>query len=438
MEWWMFIIFFIGGLFLVMSLGLSIAFSFFVVNLTFIIFSFGLSAGSSQIILSTFESLVKFTLTPVPLFILMGDVLMRSGIVGNALDSISKWMGKVPGRLSLISLAGGALFSNLSGSAMANTALLGSTLLPEMQKRGYRHNMTFGPIMAAAGLAIVIPPSTLAVLLGSLGKISVGPLLIAGIIPGLLMAATYVVYVIVRCKLNPDLAPAYDTGSFSMSDKLVSAVKYILPLGFIVFMVLGMIFLGVATPTEAAALGALGSYILALCYSKLNRKVFAESLLSTLKTTGMIMFIIAGASAFTQLLALTGATREVVGLVTEANVSPMTILVLMLLVVFIMGIFLEQIPIMMLTLPFFMPVVIGLDFNPIWFGVLMLIMMEIGTFSPPFGMVLFVMKGVSPKGTKMAHIYSSAIPFVLINIVIVAIIILFPAIATWLPDLMFD
>ncbi len=438
MEWWLILSLFIGGLLLIMAFGLPIAFSFFVVNLVFIIFSFGLEKGSSQIILSTYESLLHFSLTAVPLFILMGDVLMRSGIVSTAMETLSKFLGKLPGRLSLLSVVAGALFASLSGSGMANTAILGSTLIPEMRKYNYHRTLTFGPIMAAAGLAIVIPPSSLAVMLGSIGKISVGPLLIAGIIPGLVMAASYVLYIIIRCVINPQLAPAYEAGSFSLSDKLLSAVKYILPLGFIVFMVMGMIFLGVATPTEAAGLGALGAYILAISYGKMNKKVFLESLHSTMRTTAMITFIIAGAAAFSQLLALTGATREMVHFVTQFDVSPMLVLALMLLAVFVLGMFLEQIAIMMLTMPIYMPIVIELGFDPLWFGILMLITMEIGTYSPPFGMILFVMKGVAPKDTTMMDIYKSTIPFVLINIVIIIIIMFIPQIATWLPQLMYD
>lgn len=437
-EWWMYFIFFLGGLLILMSVGLPIALAFLGINILFMVWTFGFDAGMAQLTVSMYDSLVKFALTPIPLFILMGETLFRSGLIGHIMDTLSKLIGRVPGRLSLLTLGSGALFSNLSGSAMANTALLGSTLIPEMQKRGYKKPMIFGPIMGAAGLAIIIPPSTIAVLLGSIASIPVGPLLIAGILPGLLMAGLYLVYILVRCTMNKDLAPIYETKSYPWSDRIISVIKYILPLGFVIFSVLGSIILGVATPTEAAAFGALTSIVLVASYGNLKVQVIREILLSTAKTTGLVMFIIAGAAAFSQLLSLTGSTRVLVNTVSNLDYAPIVILLAMLALVFILGTFLEQIAIMMITMPLFMPVVITLGFDPIWFGILMLIAMEIGTFSPPFGMILFVMKGVAPKDTTMLDIYKSAMPFILLDVTALVIVLLIPSIATWLPALVYS
>lgn len=437
LEWWMYFIFFLGGLLILMSIGMPIAIAFLGINILFMALSFGFDSGMAQLTVSIYDSLIKFALTPIPLFILMGETLFRSGLIGHIIDTLSKLIGRVPGRLSLLTLGSGALFSNLSGSAMANTALLGSTMIPEMQKRGYKKSMIFGPIMGAAGLAIIIPPSTIAVLLGSIANIPVGPLLIAGIIPGLMMAVLYLIYILLRCTINKDLAPFYETETYPWSNRIFSVIKYILPLGFIIFSVLGSIILGIATPTEAASFGALTSVFLVACYGNLKIKVIRQILISTAKTTGLVMFIIAGAAAFSQLLSLTGSTRVLVNTVTSLDYAPIIILLAMLALVFVLGTFLEQIAIMLITMPLFMPVVIVLGFDPIWFGILMLIAMEIGTFSPPFGMILFVMKGVAPADTSMLDIYKSAIPFIMLDGLALFIVLLFPWIATWLPSVVY-
>lgn len=310
-------------------------------------------------------------------------------------------------------------------------------LVPEMRKQGYSKTMTYGPIMGAAGLAIVIPPSAIAIMLGSIGQIPVGPLLIAGMMPGLIMAGLYVVYVITRCSRNPALAPIYETESYALKDKLKSTLFYITPLVVLIVAVLGIIFMGIATPTEASAVGAFGALILAVLYRKLNLSNLIAALQSTLKTTGMVMLIIACAAAFSQLLAITGATRGLTTLVSNSPWAPMAIILLMIAIVFVLGMFLEQIAIMMLVLPIFVPIVSIIGFDPVWFGVVMLVAMEIGTFSPPFGMILFVMRSVAPKDVSMVDIYKSAIPFILIDAAVVVLLLLFPSIATWLPSLMY-
>ncbi len=437
MEWWHFILLFIGTLVLIMSIGLPIAVAFLVVNLAAAVWIFDINRGPVFILNSMFDAVTKFSLAPVPLFILMGAILFSTGVINNTLEAISKWIGRVPGRLSLLSLGGGALFSNLSGSAVANTAVLGSMLVPEMRRQGYSKTMTYGPIMGAAGLAIVIPPSAIAIMLGSIGQIPVGPLLIAGMIPGLIMAGLYIVYVVIRCYRNPALAPIYESESYSLADKLKSTLIYIVPLVLLIVTVLGIIFMGIATPTEASAVGALGALILAMLYRKLTVTTLVAAVQSTLKTTGMVMLIVASAAAFSQLLAITGATRGLTSLVANSPWAPMAIILLMIAIVFVLGMFLEQIAIMMLVLPIFVPIVSVIGFDPVWFGIVMLVTMEIGTFSPPFGMILFVMRSVAPKDVSMVDIYKSAIPFILIDATVVALLLLFPSIATWLPGLMY-
>lgn len=435
MDWWLILIVIIGALMVILLTGLPVAFAFLLINFLGIFYFMG-SAGFGQLILSLFSSLTKFTLAPVPLFVLMGGVIFHSGMAVQILDVLDKWLGRLPGRLSLLTVGFGATFSSLTGSTMANTAMLGTLLVPEMTRRGYKKPMTLGPIMGVGGLAMIIPPSALAIILGGLAGISIGKLLIGGILPGLLMAGLYATYIMGRCRLQPSLAPSYEVAPTRWSEKIVSLVRYVFPLVLIVFMVLGTIFLGIATPTEAAALGAIGSFILAAVYRKFNLEMVKKSVATCVEITVMAFMIIACSIGFSQLLAFTGVSRSLVELVTGLDIAPVFVVVAMQIILLFLGTFMEQIAMMMITLPIYMPVIGALGFNPIWFGIMMLINLEIGLTTPPFGMLLFVMKGVSPKGTTMGDIYRAALPFILCDLIALGLIIALPAIVTYLPNIM--
>ena len=435
MEWWLIFSILLGGLITLMLIGLPVAFSFIFITILVMSIMMGIENGSQQLILSMYNSLTKFSLTAIPLFVIMGEILFHSGLASRTLDVLSKWLGPIPGRLSVLTLLGGGLFASLSGSTVANTAMFGALMVPEMVKRGYKNEMILGPIMGSGALAMVIPPSALAVLLGSIAEISVGRLLIAAFLPGLLLLALFLIYTIGRCWLNPNLAPKYQVSKVSSGEKLLLTVRDLLPLGSIIFLVLGLIFFGVATPTEAAALGALGSMILVAAYKRMSYKVFYQSLFGTLRVTVMIYTIIAGSAAFSQILAFSGATRGMVQLVLSLSIGPNLILLTMLVTVIILGCFMEQVSIMMITIPMFMPIINALGFDPIWFAVLVLICLEIGQLTPPVGLALFVMKGAAPAEVSMKDIYKSALPFVACDIVGLMILIYIPAIATWLPNL---
>lgn len=435
MEWWEIILAFLGLLLFLLAIGMPVAFSFLVANFLLVGLVFGLEAGINQLVRSMYDAVTKFALTPIPLFIVLGEVLFHSGLVVRTLDALSKLMGRLPGRLSLLSVASGTLFATLSGSTIANTSMLGSLLVPEMRKRGYHITMSAGPILASGTLAILIPPSAVAVLLGSIGNISIGALLIAGILPGLLLAVFFAFYIIAACLRNSSLAPAYDVERVAWSERIRSLVIDVLPLSIVVFLVVGLIFLGFATPTEAAALGALGAFVLVVCYRRMSRQVLINTMRGALRTTGMIMLIFAFSAGFSQLLAFTGATRQLINIVTGWNFSATIIIVLMLLLVMFLGSFLDQISIMLITLPLFMPVVDVLEINAVWFGVMMLIALDLGNLTPPFGFSLFVMKGVAPEDVSMGDIYRSALPFIVIEAATVFLILLVPPIALWLPSL---
>jgi tripartite ATP-independent transporter DctM subunit len=296
--------------------------------------------------------------------------------------------------------------------------------------------MSIGPILGSGGLAIMIPPSALGVLLACLSRISVGGILMAIIIPGIIMAALYASYIIIRCWLQPYLAPSYQVEHILIIEKIVLAMKYVLPLGSIVFLVIGLMFLGIATPTESAALGALGCFVLTFIYRGWDWEAIKSSISATLKITVMMFMIMTGAMAFSQILAFTGASPGLVKLAAAINLPPIMILIFMQIILLFMGTFMEPLTIMMVTLPIYMPIITKLGFNPIWFGTIMLINMEMATTSPPFGLVLFVMKGVAPSDTTMGDIYKAGLPFLACDAVAMGLIIAFPALALYLPNLM--
>jgi tripartite ATP-independent transporter DctM subunit len=317
---------------------------------------------------------------------------------------------------------------------MANTAMLGSMLLPDMKRRGYADDLSMGPVMASGALAMLIPPSALAVVFAAVAKVSIGKLLVALIIPGLMLAAFYAVYIIVRATRDPTAAPAYSVDEATSREKWMGVLLYVAPLSIIVFLVVGVIFLGVATPTEAAALGCLGSVVLAAVYRDLNWERIQKSLRGTLLISVMMLTIMAGAIGFSQLLAYTGASRGLLEFVTSFDVSPIILVIFMQLVVLVLGCFMEQIAIMLITLPIFMPIIKATGIDPIWFAVVTLINLEIGLMTPPFGLLLFVMQGVMPN-VKMKAIYMAALPFVLIDIFAIGVLMVFPDIAMGLTRL---
>lgn len=432
MHWFVMLLLIFGGVTSLMMAGMPVALAFLFVDLVGIYFFFG-GAGFQQLIVSMFSSLATFTLLPLPLFVLMGELLYHSGVGPVIISTIDQWLGKIPGRLSLLSVSAGTLFATLTGTSVGSVAMLGSTLLPDMERRGYKKPMTLGPIMASGGLAIMIPPSGLAVLLGVIGEISVGQTLIAIVIPGFLLAFVYAVYIIVRAYLQPDLAPAYEVVPVSMREKLWGLLSYVLPITIVIFLVIGVIVLGIATPSEAAASGVVGTMLLAAYHRQLTFEVIWKSLRSTLEISAMILLIISGATAFGQVLALSGASQGLSELAVNLPVAPIVIIIAMQAVVLVMGMFMEVVSIMLITLPIFMPIVKTLGYDPVWFGVLFLINSEVALISPPFGISLFVMKAVAPPGTTMRDVYAASVPFMGLILFVMALIMVFPGIATWLP-----
>ncbi len=436
MEWWGYLIAFFGGLAALLLIGLPVAFAFVLVNLVGVYALWGGAIGFGQLILSIDSSVSSFVLVPLPMFILMGTVMFHSGIAYRMIDVLDQWLGRIAGRLAVLAIGAGALFATLTGVAMGSVAMLGSTLAPDMERRGYAKSMTLGPILASGSLAILIPPSALAVILASLGRFSVGKLLVGIIIPGFLLAVVYAAYIVIRCRLQPSLAPPYSVEPTPLPRRLRDTARFVVPPVSVIFLVIGTIFAGIATPTEAAAVGALFSLILAALYGRLSWEVVKNAVGAATSLSVMVLVILTGSAAFGQLLSFSGVTPAITRLAADTALDPIVVLILMQIVVIFLGMFIEQTSIVMVTIPIFMPIVASMGWDPVWFGAIMVLNLEMATISPPFGLSLFVMKGVASPGTTMGDIYRAALPFVGLNLIVMAAMIAFPGMILWLPGLM--
>ena len=320
----------LGGSTVLLFLGLPVAFSFLVINLLGAWLFLGGEAGLVQFARNSIGSVASFSLTPIPLFILMGEVLFHTGLAVKVIDGVERLIRQVPGRLAVVAVVAGTVFSAISGSTIATTAMLGSLMLPVMLARGYHPTMATGPLMAIGAVDMLIPPSALTVLLGSLSGISISKLLIGGVVPGLILSVSFVIYIIVRVKLNPALAPASTFTEYQGWEKLRPFFQYVLPLVSIFVVVVASMSAGWATPTESAAIGALFTMVLALCYRALTLRNLLASLRGTAAISGMILFIIVGATTFSQILSFSGASNGLVELIAGMGLSPMAVIAAMM------------------------------------------------------------------------------------------------------------
>ena len=425
----------LGGSTVLIFIGLPVAFCFLVINLVGAWLFLGGEPGMVQLARSSVASVTSFSLTPIPLFVLMGEILFHTGLAVKVIDGIERLIHQVPGRLAVVAVVAGTVFSAISGSTIATTAMLGSLMLPVMLKRGYHPTMAAGPIMAIGAVDMLIPPSALTVLLGSLSGISISKLLIGGVVPGLLLSLAFVVYIVVRVKMNPSLAPRSEIQEYTGWEKLRPFFQYVLPLVSIFAIVVASMSAGWATPTESAAIGAFATLALALAYRALSLHNLTQALRGTAGISGMILFIIVGATTFSQILSFSGASNGMVQMITGQGLPPMVVIAGMMLILIFLGIFVDQVSMMMITLPIFMPVVQAFNIDLVWFGVMFLICMQLGLLLPPHGMLLMTMTGVAPPQVTMAHIFQAVTPYVLMSIVVLILVFFIPAVAVWLPGL---
>jgi len=436
MPWWETLALLFGVLSVLLLVGVPAGFAFLAINLVGAVVYLGGEPGLMQVVRNAVASITNFSLTPIPFFVLMGEVLFHTGVAMKAIDAFDNVIWRVPGRLAVIAVVAGTVFSAISGSTVATTALLGGLLLPEMLRRGYDKRMAMGPIMAIGGVDMLIPPSAITVLFGSLAGISISGLLVAGVVPGALLSVVFVGWIVARCTMNPALAPSFDHERITGWARWRPLLVYVTPLVLIFVVVVLSMTRGWATPTESAAVGAAATVLVALAYRALTWRALVQSLQGTAAISGVILFIILGATTFSQILSFSGATNGLVSLVQNATVSPWIVLAGMLAILLVLGCFVDQISMMLITLPFYMPLVAHYGWDPLWFGVLFLICMQLGLLTPPFGMLLFTMRSVAPKHIATQDIFAAVMPYVIFGLLMLGLVVVFPPLATWLPKLL--
>ncbi len=436
MEWYLAILLMFGLLVVLMGTGMPISFAFIFICIIGGYLFWGGEAGLEQLAMSFYSSVADYNFLPIPLFILMGDIVFVSGTGTRLIDAIDRILGKLPGRLSLLAIGSGVLLGTMIGISGGSIGILGKVLVPEMNKRGYAKAMTLGPIVSSGTLAILIPPSALAVFLGAVAQVSVGKLLLAIIVPGILVAGLFIGYIIIRCMMNPDLAPNYEIPEISISQKISIVITQIAPVVLVIFAVIGSVFTGIATPGESAALGVIACYILAAIYRRLSWKTISLSAKDTIHVTVMIFFIVVGSISFSRILATTGAISGMIHWAMGLNIPPIFLVIATQIILVFLGAFMDPASIVMITVPVFFPLVKALGYDTLWFAVISLMNIQLGLISPPFGMDCFTMKAIAPGDVTLGDVFRSSIPFMLLGFLSMAMIMIFPQIGLWLPNLM--
>ncbi|NVF13946.1 MULTISPECIES: TRAP transporter large permease [Halomonadaceae] len=436
MEWyWILTVSFLFLLGL-MATGLPVFVAFLIANVTGVLVTLG-ERGFGMFSNSMYETLTSESFITIPLFVLMGEILFRSGSVDVLSSALDKWIGRVNGRMYYLVIALSTIFGALSGAAAAVAAMLGRSILPQMQKLGYDTNLTNFTILGGASLAPIIPPSLLVIVIGSLVRdTSIAGLLIAGIIPGLLISLILFLYVYIRVARNPELSPDNNetVKNYSIKEKLIEIIK-VSPFFIVIFSVMGLILLGVATPSEAAATGVIGAIITAAIYKSFHLKMLWESLQSSTKISLMIVIIVASSKLFGQLLSFMGATSGLIDFVSTLELSDWMMFFVLMLIPFILCMFIDQFAFILLAIPLYAPVVSAYDFDPIWFWTIFLINLTVGSLTPPFGYTLFALKG-SADSVLISDIYKSSWPVVILFMSSILLFYFFPAIITFLPSIL--
>lgn len=436
MAWWGILVAGLGLLLACFMSGMPIFIAFLLINIVGVLIFLG-EAGFGLVANSIFETTNFADLSAIPLFIMMGELLFRSGSIDILFDSVDKLVGRVKGRQYVLCIALSTIFGALSGAAMGVAAMMARTLFPGMLDRGYDAKMSTGAILAGASLAPIIPPSVLVIIIGTLANVTIAGLLIAGILPGLMLAGMFLVYTLLRVRMNPELAAeetATSAADVSAAEKLKAAIR-VMPFALIIFCVMGLILLGIATPSESAATGVVGAMVTAAYYRKLNWRMFADSLTSAAYIASMILVIMASSKMFSQLLAFTGSTRELTEIVIGLNLHAYVMLFVMMLIPFIMCMFIDQIALMLVMIPIYQPLIKTLDFDPVWFWLLMLLNVTVGGITPPFGYTIFAFKGATDR-VSLQQVFAATWPFVAIFLAGMVIIAAFPPIALYLPALL--
>jgi len=387
--------------------------------------------------LTTFSKMRDIILIAMPLFIFMACVLEKSGVADDLYGAMHQWMGPLRGGLAMATVVICTVIAAMSGVSTAGVVTMGIVALPVMLRKGYHKTMAIGPILAGGALGILIPPSISFIVYAMLTRVSIGKLFAGGLIPGLILSFLYMAYIGIRCYFQPHLGPPIPPEErVSLKKKIVLSRALILPI-LLVVGVLGSIFGGVASPTEAAAIGAAGSIICAAVHRHLNWQLVKAACYRTFAVSGMVMWIIFGAICFSNIFIMTGSSELVEELVLGLEINPFYIVLIMMFSYLVLGCFVDELTILVLTLPIYIPILLELGYTPLWFGVLFIINMQVGYLSPPFGYTLFYMKAIAPPGVTIADIYRSILPFIPIQIGVIILVMFFPQLALWLPEVVF-
>lgn len=387
----------------------------------------GFSAAFHYLAAEPFSFVASFSLVAIPLFLMMGYVAFHFGFTHDGYTAARAWLSRLPGGLAVASVMGSAMFAAVSGSSMATAAAMGKLAVPEMLRYNYDKGLATGSIAAAGTLGALIPPSILMIIYGLFTELSIGKLLIAGLLPGLLSAAGYVLLIILRTTINPSLAPPSDH-AVTWTERVIS-LKGVWPIIVLFILVMGGIYLGVVTATEAAAIGAAGTWALALLSRRLTLKGSKLSILETVTQSSAIFAIVIGAKIFVGFIAMTGVANYLSDIALSLDVSPIMIIVALSVVYVVLGTFMDPLGIMLLTLPVVIPVVHSLGFDLIWFGVIMVKLLEIGMITPPVGLNVFVLKGAIGDTVRLETIFRGVTWFIVADIVVLGILIAFPSIS---------
>jgi tripartite ATP-independent transporter DctM subunit len=430
LTWLMF-----GSLFLLLLTGYPLAFLVGGVAVGFIAWLWSPDA-LALVPQRMWNNMTQYLLAAIPLFIFMASMLEKSGLIEEIFDVAYKWLGRVPGGLAVATIAASTVLAAMVGVIGAAVVTMALVALPSMLRRGYSPVLAAGTVMAGGTLGILIPPSVLAIIYGLVANQSVGELYLGSVLPGLLLSGLYMLFSILYALINPKGAPRIPKEEAPTWAERWRALRRIWAPLVLIFLVLGTIFLGLAAPTEAAAVGAFGAMMVAALHRKLSWQNLRLALEQTAKATAMVLWIIFGANAFVAFYAAQGGDRYISELLLGTGLSPWGILILMQLILIILGMFLDWVGILLLAVPVFVPIIRDLGFDPLWFGVLYLVNMQMSFLSPPFGYALFYVRGVAPQ-IPMGTIYRAAIPFLLLQLTGLAITMLFPGLATWLPRLVF-
>ena len=425
-----FLIFFLMMVLLLIGMPLG-----FLTGLVALFFTFGWFGPNAIGMLGTrvFSFVTEYSLVAIPMFVFMASLLDKTGVARDLYNAMRLIAGRLKGGVGVQTVVVAALLAAMSGIIGGETVLLGMLALPQMLRLGYDKNLAIGTVVAGGSLGTMIPPSIVLIMYGMTSNVSIGDLFTAAVIPGLILVSMYIAYVLIRCNINPKMGPPAPASEIAMSprEKLRSIGHILLPMTIVIW-VLGSIYGGIASVTEAACMGVIGVVVSAIIRRELTYSIVHSALQQTMRTCGMIIWIGIGASSVVGIYNLMGGKRFVETAILGLDVHPMVIILLMMAILLMLGMFLDWIGIVMLTMPIFVPIIKGLGYDPIWFGVVFCINMQVSFLSPPFGPAAFYLKSVAPPSISLGDIYKSVWPFIIMQLIALSLVLLFPQIALWL------